>query len=200
MNRADVTELHYITAIANVPSILRHGILSHTLAEQLVHDSVAMPEIQEIRTNKQIPGGRPLHEYANLYFDGHNPMLSKCRARNNDICVLQIDSAALDLDGVIVTDRNAARRAVRFYDVATGLAALDREKLYAEFWLHRDDPIEEDRHKALKCAEVLAPDRLEARFVIGAYIANRTALKVFQQLKTGLPARTRGGMFFQVPR
>ena len=196
MNRGDVTELHYITAIANVPSILEHGILSHTLAEQLAHHSMAMPEIQEIRTNKQIPGGRPLHEYANLYFDAHNPMLSKCRARNNDICVLQIDSTALDFDGVIVTDRNAARRAVRFYGVATGLAALDRDRLFAEFWLHRDDPIEEDRHKALKCAEVLVPDRLEARFVIGAYVASRTALKMFQQLKTGLPARTQGGRFF----
>jgi len=196
MNRGDVTELHYITAIANVPSILRYGILSHTLAEQRIHDSVAMPEIQEIRTNKQIPGGRPLHEYANLYFDAHNPMLSKCRARNNDICVLQIDSTALDIDGVIVTDRNAARRAVRYYDVATGLATLDRDKLFAEFWLHRDDPIEEDRHKALKCAEVLVPDRLEARFVIEAYVANRTALEILQQLKTHLPVRTRSDIFF----
>ncbi len=196
MNRADVIELHYITAIANVPSILRHGILSHALAERLAHDSVAMPEIQERRSNKQVPGGRPLHEYANLYFDAHNPMLSKCRARNSDICVLRIDCAALDMDGVILTDRNAARRAVRFYDVATGLAALDRDRLYAEFWLHRDDPIEEDRHKALKCAEVLVPDCLESRFVIGAYVANQVALLAFQRLNTGLPVSTRGSMFF----
>jgi len=81
MNRAGVQELHYITAIANVPSILQHGILSHTLAAQLVHDSVAMPEIQERRKNRQIPGARTLHEYANLYFDAHNAMLSKCRKR-----------------------------------------------------------------------------------------------------------------------
>src|SRR5262249_8978985 len=116
MNRGDVTELHYITAIANVPSILRHGILSHTRAEQLAHDSVAMPEIQERRADKRIPGGRLLHDYANLYFDAHNPMLSKCRARNGEICVLRIDSAALDVAGVVITDRNAARGAVRFYD------------------------------------------------------------------------------------
>ena len=196
MNRADVTEVHYITAIANVPSILRHGILSHTLAEQLAHDSVAMPEIQERRADKQIPGGRPLHQYANLYFDAHNPMLSKCRARNNEICVLWVDSSALDIVGVIVTDRNAARGAVRFYDVGTGLVALDRDRLYAEFWLHRNDRIEEDRHKALKCAEVLVPDALEAHFVIGAYVANQTAFSAFQQLDTGLPVRTRSDMFF----
>jgi hypothetical protein len=54
MNRADVTELHYITATANVTSILQHGILSHTLAVELTHDFVAMPEIQAIRQNKQI--------------------------------------------------------------------------------------------------------------------------------------------------
>jgi len=30
MNRADITERHYMTAIANLPSILRHGILSQT--------------------------------------------------------------------------------------------------------------------------------------------------------------------------
>src|SRR5437660_12681898 len=108
MNRGEVIELHYITAIANVPSILRHGILSHNLAEQRAHDSVAMPEIQERRSNKQIPGARPLHDYANLYFDAHNPMLSKCRARNAEICVLRINATVLDQAGVIVADRNAA--------------------------------------------------------------------------------------------
>lgn len=66
MNRADVIELHYITAIANVPSMLRHGILSHALAERLAHDSEAMAEIQERRGNKRVLGRRPLHEYALL--------------------------------------------------------------------------------------------------------------------------------------
>src|SRR5882672_9673668 len=104
MKRADVKELHYITAIANVLSILQLGILSHTQADQLDHDSVAMPEIQERRKNKQIPGARTLREYANVYFDAHNAMLSKCRHRNNEICVLRVTPSVLDLPGVIVTD------------------------------------------------------------------------------------------------
>ncbi len=131
MNRADVTELHYITAIANVPSILRHGILSHTLANQLAHDSVDMPEIQERRRNKQIPGARPLHEYANLYFDAHNPMLSRCRARNNEICVLQIDRGVLDVSGVIVANRNAASNWTSFWPVTDGLGVISRERVFA---------------------------------------------------------------------
>lgn len=196
MNRGDVTELHYITAIANVPSVLRHGILSHALADQLAHDSVAMPEIQERRSNKQIPGARLLHQYANLYFDAHNPMLSRCRARNHEICVLQIDPAALDLEGVIVTDRNAASGWAGFWPVADGLRIISRDRLFARYWTHRDDPYDEMSHKSEKCAEVLVPARLEARFVIGAYVANQAALLAFQRLNTGLPVRIRGDIFF----
>lgn len=196
MNRADVTELHYITAIANVPSILRHGILSHALAERLAHDSVAMPEIQERRSNKQVPGGRPLHEYANLYFDAHNPMLSRCRIRNGEICVLQVSAAVLDQPGVIVTSRNAASGWASFWPVEDGLRTVNRERVFARYWTHPDDPYEEMSHKSEKCAEVLVPDRVEGRFVIGAYVANQIALLAFQQLNTGLPVSTPGGMFF----
>jgi hypothetical protein len=196
MTRGDVTELHYITAIANVPSILRHGILSYNRAQQVAHHSVAMQGVQDRRMGKQIPGARSLHDYANLYFDAHNPMLSVRRARNNDICVLRVSSDVLDLGHVIVTDMNAARDAVRFYDVASGLAALDRDKLFARFWLHQDDPIEADRHKALKCAEVLVPDSVAPQFIRGAYVANGIALNALQALNLGLQMNINAGMFF----
>jgi hypothetical protein len=173
MNRADVTELHYITAIANVSSILHHGILSHTLAAELAHDSVAMPEIQERRQNKQIPSARRLHDYANLYFDAHNPMLSRCRQRNDEICVLRVDPAVLDLPAVIVTDRNAAADWASFWPPNDGLQRIDRERVFARYWTHQGDLYDERNHKAEKCAEVLVPDRIEARFVIDAYVAKR---------------------------
>jgi len=196
MNRGDVTELHYITAIANVPSILEHGILSHTLAEQLAHHSVAMPEIQERRQNKQIPGARPLHEYANLYFDAHNPMLSRCRARNNEISVLRVSAAVLDLRGIIVTSRNAASGWARFSPMEDGLSMVNRERVFARYWIHPGEPYEEMSHKSEKCAEVLVPDRVDARLVIGAYVANQAALMAFQKMNTRLPVSTPGGMFF----
>lgn len=196
MNRADVTELHYITAIANVGSILQHGILSHTLAAELAHDSVAMPEIQERRRNKQIPGARRLHDYANLYFDAHNPMLSRCRQRNDEICVLRVEPAVLDLPAVIVTDRNAAAEWASFWPLDDGLQRIDRERVFARYWLHRDDLYDERRHKAEKCAEVLVPDRIDAQLVISAYVANQTALASFQNLNSGLRVQIRSDMFF----
>ena len=195
MKREDVTELHYITAIANVSSILQQGILSHTLAAELVHDSVAMPEIQAIRMNKLIPNARRLHEYVNLYFDAHNAMLSRVRRHNSEICVLQIDAAVLELPDVIVTDRNAASGWVSFSPVDDGLEAIDRDRLFARSWKH-EDMHDEISHKSEKMAEVLIPDRMEARFVIGACVANQTALRAFQSLATPLPVRIRGDMFF----
>lgn len=160
------------------------------------HHSVAMPEIQDRRRNKQIPGARPLHDYVNLYFDAHNPMLSKCRERNDEICVLRVSVDALNLAGVIITDMNAARDVVRFYDVPTGLAALDRDRLYAEFWLHQDDLIEEDRHRALKCAEVLVPDRVAPELIQGAYVASTTARNAVPSLTRALPLTIKSAMFF----
>jgi hypothetical protein len=196
MNRADLPELHYITAIANVPSIMQHGILSHTLADQRVHYSVAMAEIQERRKNKQIPGAGLLHEYANLYFDAHNPMLSKCRDRNDEICVLRIDATVLDEPGVIVTDRNAASDWVGFWSVNDGLSVIRRDRVFARYWTHRDNPYDEMRHKSEKCAEVLVPERVRTVLIVEAYVANQTALEAFQRLSTGLPVRIRADMFF----
>jgi hypothetical protein len=49
MKREELPELHYIAPIDNVLSILKSGILSHRLAEQIAHKSVAMEEIQDLR-------------------------------------------------------------------------------------------------------------------------------------------------------
>lgn len=189
-------ELHFITAIANMPSILARGILSHRRARSCPHQSVAMPEIQERRKNKQIPGARSLHEYANLYFDAHNPMLSMRRTENDSLCVLRVTPDVLDLAGVIIADRNAASDWAKFLPVDAGLQQIDSERVFARYWTHPDNPYEEMSHKSEKCAEALVPDCVETRFIVGAYVANQTALSAFNALNTGLPVQVNGDMFF----
>lgn len=196
MNRCDISELHFIAPILNMPSIMHHGILSHNLACRIAHNSVDMPEIQERRRNKQIPGARTLHDYANLYFDAHNPMLSKRRARNDEICVLRVNATVLDLPGVIVSDRNAASSWVRFFPVAEGLRTIDRDRVFAQFWIHSQNPYDEMRHKSEKCAEVLIPDRVTPNYLIGAYVANDRARVSFDAQDISLPVEVRGSMFF----
>ena len=176
-------------------SIMKKGILSHALSKNLPHESLAMEEIQSKRKNKQIPGARKLHD-ANLYFDAHNPMLSKRRDRNNQICVLSVDPSVLDLPNVIISDQNASSNYVRFYPVKGGLEAMNKNIIYAPFWLHPDNQLEEWAHKSAKCAEVLVPDRIESKYILSAYVANEIALRVFHQLNIQLTVSTRSDIFF----
>ena len=85
MKRDDLSEVHYITPIANLPSILAHGLLPHKSVQSMPHVSVAMAEIQARRRHVRVPGGRPLHEYVNLYFHARNPMMFKRRGEHHGV-------------------------------------------------------------------------------------------------------------------
>ncbi|MGB9616904.1 MAG: DarT ssDNA thymidine ADP-ribosyltransferase family protein, partial [Desulfomonilaceae bacterium] len=85
MHRSELRELHYITPIANVPSILCMGILSYNQAKREKHQSVAMDDIQDRRARVVVPRGRKLHEYVNLYICARNPMMYKRRGQYRDL-------------------------------------------------------------------------------------------------------------------
>ncbi|HEX6554526.1 MAG TPA: DUF4433 domain-containing protein [Ktedonobacteraceae bacterium] len=181
MRREELEELHYITPIVNVASILSSGILSHQLAARVNHTSVAMQEVQDIRMNKVVPGtnGRRLHDYANLYISARNPMLYQRKDVHVDLCILRISTAILDIEGVIVTDRNAAASIASFRRPAAGLALVDREQVFADDWRHPGDELEYYRHRSIKCAEVLVPHLIPPTYIIGAYVSciqSQTAL------------------------
>ena len=175
MDRKDVRGLNYIAPIENLGSILKKGIISHKLANKLTHRSVAMDEIQDRRKVKVVPGGRPLHEYANLYFDARNPMLSRRRDQHLSICVLEVDPIVMELPGVVIADRNASSGYARFSSYPEGLRLIDKDLVYAEYWTHPDDQILEWEHKSKKCAEVLVPDIVEARYIIAARVSCKEA-------------------------
>ena len=182
MNRCDVAELHFITYIENVPSILTGGIMSHNKSRNINFRDISESGVQERRSKKKIPGtNKSLHDYANLYFDAHNPMLSARRSENDKICVLRIKNIVLNIDSVIITDKNAARECW-FKTVDEGLPLLNKEEIYATFWTDDNDPIKEYKQKGIKCAEVLVPDRVHSDYIIGAYVANSTALNNLHKL------------------
>jgi hypothetical protein len=197
MDRSDVKELYYITPIANVPSIMRYGILSHNLSKNVSHNSVAMQEIQNKRIDKVIPGtDKHLHDYANFYFDAHNPMLSKVRRHNNEICVLRINATVLELPSVIISDQNAASGYARFYTTKDGLTAIDKDTIFAPFWLHPENLVAEWRHGSAKCAEVLIPQKVEPKYILGVLVANQTALESLKKIESKLPVDIKSDIFF----
>ena len=101
-------------------------------------------------------------------------MLYKRQGQADDLCVLAISSSALDIDGCIVTDRNAATELVKFYSPEAGIDQIGFEKVFAKYWTH-DDPYEQANHKAIKCAEVLVPYKIPFDLVKGAYVVSDEA-------------------------
>lgn len=171
-----VREFHCIMPVANVLSVMERGILCHEAASKIDHQSAAMQEIQDRRDKKSVPGGLRLHQYANLYFHARNPMLYKRRAQAASLCVLQVSTDVLGLAGVVITDRNAASDWVRFMHPRQ-YRLLNFNSIFAMDWRHQNDPVAYYRHRSEKCAEVLVPRLVEPRFLIGAYVVDKSVVE-----------------------
>ncbi len=197
MTRDELSELGYIVPIATLPSILRRGILSHRRAENVSHESIALEGVQDRRAMVIVPNGRPLHEYANLYICPRNPMLLKRWDIHAQICILRVSSDVLDIPNVVVTDSNAASKYVRFSPAPGGLAIVDRERTFAPWWNHPEDQIDQWRHSAQKCAEVLVPDVVPTRYINGAYASCDESSQALVNAGFNLPVTRNGELFFQ---
>lgn len=185
MRRDDLVELHFITPFDNIVSILQGGLRSHALSQEIPHRSVSSEIVQSKRASKAIPLGRPLHDYVNLYVCGRNPMLYRLKftCGYSELCVLSISPEVLDQPGAIVCDCNASSEYARFAPAPEGLEIVDKELVFARNWNH-PDPIEKFRHVSIKCAEVLIPDRVDAKYISKAYVS-------CQESKLALESRLR---------
>jgi hypothetical protein len=196
VDRSDLSELHYIAAISNVPSIMARGILSFRQTMAIRHVSVAMLEVQRIRAKRAIPGGRPLHDYVNLYLGARNPMLYRRRDRHAELCVLRVSTEVLDLPGVVIADGNAASKYTAFWPSPLGLGKIDSSLVFAEYWTDADQ-IAGWHKKRVKCAEVLVPDSVDPRFVFGAYVSCDDAQRSLQAGKSHLSVTIDTHLFFR---
>lgn len=190
-----VTELHNIMPIANIPSVMEHGILCHQAASRLAHYDVSMQSIQDKRDNIQVPQGLKLHQYANLYFHARNPMLFKRRDQVQSLCILRVSTDVFNIAGAIITDQNASSRYVKFLP-STALNQLQLNQIYAEDWRH-EDRIAYWRHKSQKCAEVLIPHKITPDYIIGAYVVNQTAQVALQNTGFSQPITIYSYLFFR---
>jgi hypothetical protein len=159
-----------------------------------------MQAIQERRENKMLPTGRMLHEYANLYFHARNPMMFKRKDLHITLCVLRIRTDVLDIPGTMVADRNAGADWPRFDPWQTGITRLDRDTVFARDWRHPGDYSAYLRHRSVKCAEVLVPDRVDPTYIQGAYVSCAEAVANLTALAQGLFIAIDADLFFQVRR
>lgn len=191
-----VTELHCIMPIANIDSVLVHGILSYERAAKLPHHSVALEPVQDKRDLKRVPGGLKLHQYANLYFHARNPMMFKRKGEAAQLCILRITTQVLGLNGAVITDQNAASDYAR-YLAPSQWEMLNFDDIFALDWTHPGDKIRYWRHKARKCAEVLVPHRVDPAYLAGAYAVDDAAKNGLAGSGFELPISVNPMLFFR---
>jgi hypothetical protein len=164
----DVEELHYITHVENIVSICEQGILSHRRAEMVPHNDVSDPEVQDRRKGKRVPGGLLLHDYANTYVTARNPMLFE-RIRSgylDELCVVSVEPSILDLEGVVMTDANAASSFCRFRPPSEALPDLDLALVRRTYWTD-GSALEQHRCRNAKFSEVLIPQKIDPHHLTG---------------------------------
>jgi hypothetical protein len=197
MRREELGELHYITPIENVQSISQLGILCNRESRRLKPKSIAKKEVQDLRAKIQIPGGRRLHDYANLYFCARNPMMFLRAALHQSTCILRVSPNVLDLPGVVITDQNAASNYRLFLPSPSGLKAIDRDMVFADDWRHPGNAAAFYRHRSVKCAEVLVPDRVPALHIVGAYVSCPAAERAILEQAPALCVAINDHLFFR---
>jgi len=70
---------------------------------------VALEDVQDRRRGKRVPNGDLLHSYANLYFHARNPMMYYLVSNgHDDLIVVRVSPAVLDLPDTVLTDGNCA--------------------------------------------------------------------------------------------
>ena len=195
MLRNQITELYYLTPIANLSSISTRGLLSKQRAAKIRSTvSIANQDVQNRREAKAVPRGRPLHEYVNFYINVRNPMMYCQQGTMDTVCVVRVSSDVLDLPGVVITDRNAAADMARFTGSPAGLAYVDFDITFARYWTHADYILQRD-HKQRMCAEVLVPDQVKVEHLIGCYVRGPQAASAVKQ-QSHLPTSINGNLFF----
>ncbi len=204
MHREELKELHCITPIANIPSILSIGLLSYNGAKKVKHQTCANEEVQGRREQVVIPSGGRLHDYANLYFFARNPMmyylLNEGQKDHKELVVLSVSTDVMDIPGVIISDRNASRELALFRPAPKGLGMIDRDMIYAEYWTH-DNAIETYNHQGIMCSEVLVPRKVDFKYILKVYVSCEESLmnliEVRASAKSNIDVIKDGHLFFR---
>lgn len=155
-----------------------------------------MAEVQERRDLKKVPGGDLLHRYANLYVNGRNPMLFKRLDQHLQLAVVSVSTKVLDIPNTVVSDGNAASGYSRFAAAPGGLAIVDEDLTFAQWWTHTDY-YEYLRRKRAMCAEVLVPDLVPATYIRGVYVSCDEAMRSCTALGLPLQCRVNRYLYFR---
>jgi len=163
-----VKTLFYLTALENLESILRHGILCRDSARQHIKVDISSDRVQRGRM-----GNFPdVHKYVPLYFAPNTPMLYVCasprRSDMKSVVLLEISSDVANLGEVRFSDGKTANDA-NLYTDPDDLTKLDWKIInnpypaYYEHWTH------------VRSSEIFVPKECATSYIRGIYFQSRLA-------------------------
>ncbi|MBI4358947.1 MAG: DUF4433 domain-containing protein [Candidatus Omnitrophica bacterium] len=109
---------------------------------------------------------------------------------------MRVNTDVLDLPGVVIADGNAASRWTAFWPSPAGLARVVKDLVFAENWTD-NNPIEQYINTRVKCAEVLVPNKVETRFILGLYVPNIDMKKDLVQITGSYSVDIDAHLFFK---
>lgn len=164
-----ISQLYYITHIDNVPSILEKGIICHDtiIREGIRYTRIYDEEIVSNRKNRESPNGKSLWNFANVYFQATNPMLYRVTREKGveKIAIIAVRRDILDLEGVFVSDGNAASYNSKIEPVSPSLLSVIADQIATIWW----DAVDGKRKSMAEC---LVPEKIDPEYVQTVFVVN----------------------------
>lgn len=167
--------LYYITHIDNLPSILKHGVLSHEQADKIPNIKRIYDEkIVHSRQAMQTPDGKSLWQFANFYFNPRNPMLYRVfNCEGAPVVIIKMKTDIYER-AKYISIGNAASPISDIVEVGRGLKTL-KSKTMQKFLCADSWGMQEG--KRLIMAELLVPDVVPPECIDTVYVPNDDTLK-----------------------
>ncbi len=132
----------YITAVENLTSILKNGLLSYNSVKQkdLAHIDLSNHSVQDRRERKNIEGHN-LHDYVPFYLNPRNAMLYqvyKIPKTPPNIVLLSVMPEVLADSSFIISDRNASADSAQFGWTKEFVDAMPWRRVFSQRWMTQD--------------------------------------------------------------
>ncbi|CAN5640368.1 hypothetical protein BH23CHL2_BH23CHL2_18800 [soil metagenome] len=187
INRDEISDLHFITDVANVPSILWFGILSRNKVQDLglEYQDFSLESVQQHRKRRTTADGLSLHHYANLYFFAHNITLYRILKNQpvSSVCVLAVDPAVVDMPYTHISDGNLGSHRSTTWPSPEGLQLIDKDALFS--WVPHKFPDQ----RRIQCAEVQVLGWVDPRLIRYIYVPNLDSEAKLKESGVGRPMR-----------
>ncbi|NBA94055.1 DarT ssDNA thymidine ADP-ribosyltransferase family protein [Pseudomonas sp. R5(2019)] len=173
----DQSLIYHLTSVANIPSILRRGLLPREQLQEF--RDVADPEIIAGRRERQLENFVPFHWFAGNPFDGR---VHRDRRDERFVLITVSRTLAEARNWRVIPRHPLAVRDIELLDYAVGVAAIDWDRMELRDY---HDPVS----KSVCMAECLSPEAVAPQDFFKIFTPSAHVQRQIDELVAPLPFR-----------